>query len=39
LKKGAGIPNIFPYKEQMMNSLERKEKMDQEMKDHLKSIA
>ena len=25
MKKDPGIPNIFPYKEEMMNALERKE--------------
>ena len=27
MKKGSGIPNIFPFKEQLMNSIERKEQM------------
>ena len=33
MKKGAGIPNLYPYKEQLLNSLERKENMDKEKKD------
>lgn len=39
LKKGAGIPNIYPYKEELMNQIERKENMDKEMKEHLKMVA
>lgn len=39
MKKGNGIPNIFPYKEQMMNQMERKENMDKEMKDNMKTMA
>ena len=39
MKKGAGIPNIFPYKEELLNQIERKENMDKEMKEHLKSVA
>jgi GNL3L/Grn1 putative GTPase len=38
LKKGAGIPNIFPYKEQLMNSLERKENLDKERKEQIKAM-
>ena len=37
-KKGSGIPNIYPYKEELMNQIERKEGMDQERKDHLKAM-
>lgn len=37
--KGSGIPNIFPYKEELMNQLERKENMDKEKKDQLKALA
>lgn len=33
LRKESGIPNIFPFKEQMMNSLERKESLDQEKRE------
>jgi hypothetical protein len=35
LKKGSGIPNIFPYKEELMNQMERKENM----KEHFKALA
>lgn len=33
LKKGMGIPNLYPYKEELMNALERKENMDKDMRD------
>lgn len=33
MKKDPGIPNIFPYKEEMMNALERKEHLDKERKE------
>lgn len=39
MKKGGGIPNIFPYKEELMNSIERKENMDKETKEHMKALA
>ena len=39
MKKGGGIPNIFPYKEQLMNTLERKENIDKEKKEQLKALA
>lgn len=38
LKKGAGIPNLFPYKEELMNQLERKEHMDKERQEQLKAL-
>lgn len=38
MKKG-GIPNIFPYKEELLNHLERKANMDKEQSDHLKALA
>lgn len=28
-----GIPNMYPYKEELMNALERKENMDKDMKE------
>lgn len=38
MKKGSGIPNIFPYKEQLMNNLERKENIDKEKKEQMKQL-
>lgn len=38
MKKEPGIPNIFPYKEEMINALERKEQLEQERKDQLKAM-
>ena len=32
MKKGSGIPNIFPFKEQLMNSIERKENIEDELR-------
>jgi len=31
------VPNIYPYKEELMNALERKEKMEEEEKQRLKA--
>lgn len=39
LKKSGGIPNIYPYKEELLNQIERKENMDREMKEQLKAMA
>jgi nuclear GTP-binding protein len=39
MKKQMGIPNIFPFKEELMNSIERKENMEKEKKDQLKMMA
>lgn len=36
MKKGSGIPNIFPFKEQIMNSIERKENIEKERKEQMK---
>ena len=33
MKKGLPIPNLYPYKEEMMNALERKERYDEEQKE------
>ena len=30
IRKDAGIPNIYPYKEEVLNALERKENMDKD---------
>jgi hypothetical protein len=38
MKKGAGIPNIYPYKEELLNALERKENIDKERKQLMKSM-
>ncbi len=37
-KKDLGVPNLFPYKEELLNQLERKERLDEEQKAHLKSL-
>ena len=39
MKKQMGIPNIFPFKEELMNQIERKENMEKERKEHLKAMA
>ena len=39
LKKAMGIPNLYPYKEELMNALERKENIDKDMRDQLKALA
>ncbi len=39
MKKGAGVPNIYPYKEELLNQLERKENLDAEQKEHLRALA
>ena len=39
MKKDPGIPNIYPYKEEMMDSLERKEHIDKEKKEQLKALS
>ena len=39
MKKGLGIPNIYPYKEELMNALERKENMDKDKRDQIKALA
>jgi len=36
MKKGLGVPNIYPYKEELMNTLERKEKLEEEQKQKMK---
>ena len=38
LKKDAGVPNIYPYKEEMMNALERKENLDKAKKQKIKEL-
>ena len=38
LKKNPGLPNLFPYKEEMMDALERKQNMDKEMAEQLKIL-
>ena len=38
LKKMPGLPNLFPHKEAMMDQLERKQNMDKEMLDQIKSL-
>jgi nuclear GTP-binding protein len=37
-KKEGGIPNIYPYKEQLINSMERKENLDKERREQLKAM-
>ena len=38
MKKDMGVPNLFPYKEELLNQMERKERLDEEQKEHLKSL-
>lgn len=38
LKKIPSIPNLYPFKNDLLDSMERKEQYDQEMKEHLKSL-
>ena len=38
MKKQPGVPNLFPYKEEMLESLERKQAMDKEMAASLKGL-
>jgi len=38
-KNNMGVPNIFPYKEQLLNSIERKENIDKERREQLKTMA
>lgn len=33
-----GIPNLFPFKEQMLDAMERKVNLDKEMEEHLKEM-
>ena len=38
MKKIQGLPNLYPYKQDLLDSIERKEAIDQEMKDHVKAL-
>ena len=38
LKKDLGIPNLYPYKEQLINALERKERLSEDEKQRLKEL-
>ena len=38
MKKQPGLPNLFPYKEEMMDALERKQNMEKEMAEQLKEL-
>ena len=38
LKKSPGLPNLFPYKEEMMDQLERKQNMDKASMEQLKEL-
>jgi len=33
-----GIPNIYPYKEQLMNAMERKESLDKDKREQMKAM-
>lgn len=37
VKKDVGLPNLFPYKEDVINQLERKSMLDKEQLDLLRS--
>jgi len=36
--KANGIPNLFPFKEQMLDAMERKQNLDKEMAEQLKQL-
>lgn len=38
LKKSPGLPNLYPFKEEMMDQLERKQNMDKEKEEMLKIL-
>jgi hypothetical protein len=38
IRKEPGIPNLFPHKEEMLNALERKEKIDASTQENLKTM-
>jgi nuclear GTP-binding protein len=38
-RKGLKIPNIFPFKEEMLNDIERKENMDKQKKENIKMLS
>ena len=37
-KRGPGVPNLFPHKEEMLESLERKQNLNAEMKKDLEML-
>jgi nuclear GTP-binding protein len=37
-KLAPGIPNLFPFKEQMLDQMERKMNLDKEMEEQLKEL-
>ena len=37
-KKMPGIPNLYPFKNEMLDAIERKEAIDAEMKEQAKSL-
>ena len=36
--KVQGIPNLYPFKEQMLDAMERKQNLDEEMQKHVKEL-
>lgn len=38
MKKLAGVPNLYPYKNDLLDSIERKEAIDKEMREQVKSL-
>ena len=38
LKKNPGIPNLAPFKEEMLDTLERKEKLTEELQNQLRQM-
>ena len=38
IKKSPGIPNLFPYKEEMLEAIERKQNLDKELAEQMKSL-
>ena len=37
-KQSSGIPNLYPFKEQMLDAMERKQNMAKEMEEQLKNL-
>ena len=38
ISKGVGIPNLYPFKNEMLDQLERKEKLDEDYRLHLQAL-
>ena len=38
IKKSPGIPNLYPYKEELLDAMERREKISEQLQDQLKEL-